>query len=59
LLNAHVTNEAFETVIIQTVDDTKKVARTVTLKNALISEIKKKDNLESISFTYEEIMTQQ
>lgn len=59
LLNAHVTNEAFETVIIQTVDDTKKVARTVTLKNALISEIKKNGKLESISFDYEEIMTQQ
>jgi type VI secretion system secreted protein Hcp len=59
LLNAHVINEAFETVIIQTVDDTKKVAKTVTLKNALISEIKKNGKLESISFDYEEIMTQQ
>jgi len=59
LLNAHFTNEAFETVIIQTLDDQKKISKTVTLKNAVISEIKKKDNLESISFTYEEIMTQQ
>lgn len=59
LLNAHFANEIFETVIIQTVDDNKKVSKTVTLKNALISEIKKNGNLESISFSYEDIMSQQ
>lgn len=59
LLNAHFANETFETVIIQTVDDQNKVSKTTTLKNALISEIKKNGNRESISFSYEEIMWQQ
>jgi type VI secretion system secreted protein Hcp len=58
LLNAHWANETFETVIIQTVDDKNKVMKTTTLKNALISEIKKNGSLESISFDYEEIMWQ-
>jgi type VI secretion system secreted protein Hcp len=59
LLNAHGANETFETVIIQTVDDKNKVTKTTTLKNALISEIKKNGSLESISFNYEEVMWQQ
>jgi type VI secretion system Hcp family effector len=59
LLNAHVSNETFETVIIQTVDDHNKVVKTTTLKNALISEIRKSGTLESISFNYEDIMIQQ
>lgn len=59
LLNAHYTNETFETVIIQTIDDNKKVTKQTTLKNALISEIRKNGSLESISFTYEDIVFQQ
>ena len=59
LLKAHFTNELIETVIIQTIDDNKKVTKTTTLKNALISEIKKNGNLESISFNYEDIATLQ
>jgi type VI secretion system Hcp family effector len=59
LLQAHYANETFETVIIQTVDDNNKVSNTTTLKNALISEIKKNGNLESVSFTFEDIQVQQ
>jgi type VI secretion system secreted protein Hcp len=59
LLNAHVTNETFETVIIQTIDDNNKVTKTTTLKNAVISDIRKNGSLESVSFTYDEIMMQQ
>jgi type VI secretion system Hcp family effector len=58
LLNAHINNETFETVIIQTLDDQNKVSKTTTLKNALISEIKKDGTLESISFTYEQMTIQ-
>ena len=59
LLNAHYTNETFETIVIQTLDDNNKVTTTTTLKNALISEIKKNGTLESISFGYEDISIQQ
>jgi|HubBroStandDraft_1064217.scaffolds.fasta_scaffold624472_1 type VI secretion system Hcp family effector len=60
LLNAHYTNETFETIVIQTLDDQKnKVTKTTTLKNALISEIKKNGTLESISFNFEDIQVQQ
>jgi type VI secretion system Hcp family effector len=59
LLNAHFTNETFESVIIQTVDDQNKTTRRITLTNALISDIKKNGALEDISFTYEKIETQQ
>jgi type VI secretion system secreted protein Hcp len=59
LLNAHYTNETFETIVIQTLDDNNKVTTTTTLKNALISEIRKSGNLESISFTYDDIVFQQ
>jgi type VI secretion system Hcp family effector len=56
LLQAHYTNEVFETVIIQTVDDNNKVVSTTTLTNALISEIKKNGNLEAVVFgTYDQI----
>jgi type VI secretion system Hcp family effector len=58
LLNARNNNETFETVIIQTVDDQNKASKTTTLKNAVISEIKKNGTLESISFTYEQMTTQ-
>jgi type VI secretion system secreted protein Hcp len=59
LLNAHYTNETFETIVIQTLDDNNKVTTTTTLKNALISEIKKSGTLEIISFGYEDISIQQ
>jgi type VI secretion system Hcp family effector len=59
LLNAHYNNETFETIVIQTLDDQNKVTRTTTLKNALISEIKKNGSLESISFNYADIQSQQ
>jgi type VI secretion system Hcp family effector len=59
LLNAHYSNEVFETIVIQTIDDNNKVTKTTTLKNALISEIKKNGTLESISFGYEDISIQQ
>jgi type VI secretion system Hcp family effector len=55
LLNAHASNEVFETIIIQTFDDQNKVTKTTTLKNALISDIKKNGHLESITFTYDQI----
>jgi type VI secretion system Hcp family effector len=56
LLNAHYTNETFETIVIQTVDDQNKVTKTTTLTNALISDIKKNGSLESVSFTYDQII---
>jgi len=59
LLSAHYSNETFETVIIQTVDDNNKVIKSTTLKNALISEIRKSGSLESISFTFEDIQVNQ
>jgi|ERR1700677_2580331 type VI secretion system Hcp family effector len=59
LLQAHWTNEVFETIVIQTLDDNNKVTNTTTLKNALISEIKKNGTLESISFNYDDIVVQQ
>jgi type VI secretion system Hcp family effector len=56
LLQAHYTNETFQTVIIQTVDDNNKVINTTTLTNAVISEIKKNGNLEAVVFgTYDQI----
>ena len=47
--------EAFETIIIQTVDDNKKVTRTVTLTNAIISDIKKNGGGESITISFEKV----
>lgn len=58
LLNAHFSNETFETIVIQTLDDNNKVTKSTTLKNALISDIKKNGTLESISFNYEDIVSQ-
>jgi len=59
LLNAHSTNETLESIIIQTVDDQNKTTKTITLTNAVISDIKKNGALEDISFTYEKIETKQ
>jgi type VI secretion system Hcp family effector len=53
LLQARTTNETFESVIIQTVNDQNQVTKTITLRNAIISEIKTSGNTESISFTYD------
>jgi type VI secretion system Hcp family effector len=59
LLNAHYSNEVFESVIIQTQDDQNKTTRRITLTNATIADIKKNGNLEDISFTFEKIESQQ
>lgn len=53
LLQARTTNESFESVIVQTVNDQDQVTKTITLRNAIISEIKTSGNTESISFTYD------
>jgi type VI secretion system secreted protein Hcp len=53
LLQAHVSNELFESVVIQTVNDQNQVSKTMTFKNALISEIKTSGNTESISLSYD------
>lgn len=58
LLQAHLTNETFESVIMQTVNDQNQVSKTITLRNAIISAITKNGNSESISFTYD-LMEQQ
>ena len=58
LLQAHQTNELFETVVVQTVNDQDQPTKTITLKNALISSIKTNGNIESISFTYDAIEQQ-
>jgi type VI secretion system Hcp family effector len=58
LLQAHQTNELFETVVIQTVNDQDQPTKTITLKSALISAIKTSGNTESISFTYDSIEQQ-
>jgi type VI secretion system secreted protein Hcp len=53
LLQAHLTNEMFESVIVQTVNDQNQVSKTITLTNAIISEIKTSGHIESISFIYD------
>jgi type VI secretion system Hcp family effector len=58
LLQAHVTNELFESVIIQTVNDQNQPSKTITLKNAVISAIKTNGKLESISFSYDSMEQQ-
>lgn len=58
LLNAHYTNETFESIIIQTLDDQNKVTKTITLKNAVISDIKKNGTTEAVSFNYDGIVMQ-
>jgi type VI secretion system Hcp family effector len=59
LLQAHYTNEVFDNVVIQTLDDNNKVSRTITLTNAVISDLRKSGTIEAISFTYEKIESQQ
>lgn len=59
LLNAHVNNESLESIVLQNIDDNNKVTKTITLTNALISEIKKNGTLESISFNFEKIEQKQ
>jgi type VI secretion system secreted protein Hcp len=55
LWNAHLANETFEAIVIQTIDDQNKVTKTTTLTNALISEIKKSGTLEAVTFTYDQV----
>lgn len=71
LLQAHYTNEVFDNIVIQTFDDQNKVAKTITLTNAIISDLRKTNPgtdktaeakgaaIETISFTYEKIEAQQ
>ena len=61
LLNAHVNSEAFETVVIQTVERPQtgageKVTETVTLTNAQIIEYKTDQHIETVSFIYDQIL---
>jgi type VI secretion system Hcp family effector len=58
LLQAHQTNEQFETVIIQTVNDQNQPSKTITLRSAVISAIKKTGDAESISFSYDSMEQQ-
>ncbi len=53
LLQAHATNETLESVIIQTVNEQNQASKTITLKNAIISDIKTSGHTESISFSYD------
>ena len=72
LLQAHYTNEVFDNIVIQTLDDQNKVYKTIKLTNAVISDIRKTEpttkerasetkdgTIETISFTYEKIESQQ
>ncbi len=59
LLQAHYTNEVFDNIVIQTLDDQNKVSKTITLTNAVISDLRKSGTMETISFTYEKIESQQ
>jgi type VI secretion system secreted protein Hcp len=59
LLQAHYTNEVFDNIVIQTLDDQNKVSKTITLTNATISDLRKSGTIEAISFTYEKIESQQ
>ena len=59
LLQAHYTNEVFDNIVIQTLDDQNKVSRTITLTNAVISGYRKNGTIETFSFTYEKIESQQ
>ena len=52
LLNAHLANEPFETIIIQTLDDQNKEIKRITLTNALISQIKKSGPIEAVTVTF-------
>ena len=55
LLNAHSTNEVFDNIVIQTIDDQNKVTKTITLTNAVISDLRKNGAIETLSFNYEKI----
>jgi type VI secretion system Hcp family effector len=57
LLEALNTGETLE-VIIQTLDDSDKVVKSITLKNALVKAINK-NNGENITFEYTDIVTKQ
>ena len=59
LLQAHYSNEVFNNIVIQTLDDQNKVTKTITLTNAIISDLRKSGTIEAISFTYEKIEAQQ
>jgi len=59
LLNAHSTNEVFDNIVIQTLDDQNKVTKTITLTNAVISDLRKNGVIETYSFNYEKIESQQ
>jgi type VI secretion system Hcp family effector len=50
------TSEVLESVIIETLNDQKKVTLTITLKNALISELKVSAKTETVTFSFEGIM---
>jgi type VI secretion system secreted protein Hcp len=58
LLQAHLSNETFESVIIQTVNDQNQVSKTITLRNAIISDIRKSGGSEIISFNYDSLEQQ-
>ena len=53
LLQAHLTNEMFESIIVQTVNEQNQASKTITLRNAVISDIKTSGHTESISFSYD------
>ena len=59
LLQAHYTNEVFDNIVIQTLDDQNKVSKTITLTNAVISDLRKNGTIETFSFTYEKVESQQ
>lgn len=55
LNNLLTSSEIIDSIIIQAVDDQKRVAKTTVVRNARIKEIKKNGNNEIISFLYEHI----
>ena len=59
LLQAHYSNEVFDNIVIQTLDDQNKVTKTIKLTNAVISDLRKSGAIETYSFTYEKIESQQ
>jgi len=59
LLQAHYSNEVFASIVIQNLDDQNKVSKTITLTNAVISDLRKNGAIETYSFTYEKIESQQ
>ena len=59
LFQAQSGNEVFDNIVIQTLDDQNKVTKTITLTNAVISNLRKNGTIETFSFTYEKIESQQ